>query len=55
MGVVVHEFEVDVVGPEATPQANRSVATEEKPKLGAHHLDQIAVRLHERSERLRAH
>lgn len=55
MGVVIHEFEVDVVGQEAASQANRPAASEEKPKLGAHQLSQMGVRLNERAERLRAH
>jgi hypothetical protein len=55
MAVVVHEFEVDVVGQEAVPQANAPGPSEQKPKLGAHQLSQILARLSERSERLRAH
>jgi hypothetical protein len=55
MGVVVHEFEVDVVGQETVSQANRPAPSEEKPKLGGHQLSQMVVRLNERAERLRAH
>jgi hypothetical protein len=55
MGVVVHEFEVDVVGQEAASQANVPVVSEDKTKLGAHQLTQIVTRLNERMERIRAH
>jgi len=55
MGVVVHEFEVDVVGQEAAPSGNSPGVPEDRPKLGTHQLSQVLARLDDRTERLRAH